>query len=139
VFKDVPPHLVRLASSCLAQLETSGDLLSATERACAQLEHHLTAQLGSTRAQALLVLALALARADVPVPGELTATPDGRLPPLHSVLEKRPQAEVRAALVALLAHTLGLLATLAGEAAADQAAQAVVAAAAHPKRCTRPI
>ena len=129
MFKDVPPHLVRLASACLDQVapagQTAGNLATATERACAGLEDHLQTRLGQRRAQALLVLGLTLARADFPVLADLTATPDGRLPAFDPVLKNRPFGEVHAALVALLAHTLGLVATLEGQAAADQAARAV--------------
>jgi hypothetical protein len=137
VLKDVPPHLVRVASDYLDQLETSGDLLQATERAWARLHKHLTRQSGRPRGQALLVLALARARADVSTLAELTATRDGSLPPLHPALGQRPRQEVQAALVALLAHGLGLVAALEGRAAADHAARAVVCVAPHSKRFTR--
>lgn len=137
MFKDVPPQFVRLASGCLDQVETSGDLLQATERAWAKLESHLSGHLGQTRAQALLVLALTLARADFPVLSDLTPTADGRLPPLHTVLEQWSMAEVHAAVVGLLARTLGLVATLEGEAAADLAGRAAVGRA-RSRRFTRP-
>jgi hypothetical protein len=142
VLKDVPPHLVRLATDCLDQAAptcaSSGDLAAATERACASLTSHLGRRLGRRRAQALLVLGLALARADCPVLVDLEATPDGRLPALAAALGGCPLDEVHAALVALLAHTLALIATLEGDAAATRAGRVLVCAAARPKRSTRP-
>jgi hypothetical protein len=135
VFKDVPPHLVRLASGCLDQAALASyepaDLAAAAERACGRLSNHLSHSLGRPRAHALLALGLTLAKADFPFLSSVDATADGHLVPLDAAVTCHPSAEVHAALVALLAHTLRLLATLEGDRAACRVAQALTAELTH--------
>jgi ABC-type transport system involved in cytochrome bd biosynthesis fused ATPase/permease subunit len=112
---------VRLVSGCLAQAD-----LATAGSACDRFSGHLTRRLGRRRAQALLLLGLALARAECPLLDEVEVGLDGQLTPLDKALARQPE-HAQAAAVALLTHTLHLLATLEGDPAAAEAARALSA------------
>jgi hypothetical protein len=119
VFKDVPPRLVRLASSCLEQAD-----LAAAARAYERFSSHLTQRLGRQRAQALLLLGFALARAECPLLDAVEVGLDGQLAPLDRALAPRPE-QAQVATLVLVTRTLHLLATLEGDLAATEAARAL--------------
>jgi hypothetical protein len=119
VSKNVPPHLVRLVSGCLEEAD-----LAAAGHACDRFSVHLTRRLGRQRARALLLLGLARARAECPLLDGVEVGLDGQLSPLDTALAQRAD-QAQAAAVALLTHTLHLLATLEGDPAAAEAARAL--------------